>query len=56
MFYVPDTPWLIVLPINHILGRVPLMKTFLCGSSAPTIPYKFSRLKLAASILQAWRC
>ena len=47
MFYVPDTPWLIVLPINHILGRVPLMKTFLCGSSAPTIPYKFSRLKLA---------
>ena len=42
MFYVPDTQWLIVLPINHILGRVPLMKTYLCGSSSPTIPHEFS--------------
>jgi hypothetical protein len=23
MFYKPDKEWLIVLPINHILGRVP---------------------------------
>ncbi len=38
MLYAPDTPWLIVLPINHILGRVPLLKAYLCGSSSPTIP------------------
>ena len=45
MFYVPDTPWLIVLPINHILGRVPLMKAYLCGSLSPTIPRAVSHLK-----------
>ena len=45
MFYVPDTKWLIVLPINHILGRVPLMKAYLAGSSSPTIPSEFSRFK-----------
>ena len=28
MFYVPSTPWTIVLPINHILYRVPLMRLF----------------------------
>ena len=43
--YVPDTPWLIVLPINHILGRVPLMKAYLCGSQSPTIPRAVSHLK-----------
>ena len=47
MFYVPDTQWLIVLPINHILGRVPLMKAYLCGSSMPTIPQEFSHHKQA---------
>ena len=47
MFYVPDTQWLTVLPINHILGRVPLMKAYLCGSSAPTIPHEFSHHKQA---------
>ena len=47
MFYVPDTQWLTVLPVNHILGRVPLMKTYLCGSSSPTIPYEFSHHKQA---------
>ena len=45
MFYVSDTKWQIVLPINHILGRVPLMKAFLCGSSSPTIPCQFARWK-----------
>ena len=45
MFYAPDTPWLIVLPINHILGRVPLMKAYFCGSSTPTIPRAFSHYK-----------
>jgi hypothetical protein len=40
MFYVPDTQWLIVLPINHIVGRVPLMKAYLRGSSSPTIPHR----------------
>jgi hypothetical protein len=38
MFYEPDTPWLILLPINHILGRMPLMKAYLGGSDSPTIP------------------
>jgi hypothetical protein len=38
MFYKPDKEWLIVLPINHILGRVPLMKAYLSGSMSPTIP------------------
>ena len=47
MFYVPDTQWLTVLPVNHILGRVPLMKTYLCGSSSPTIPHEFSHHKQA---------
>jgi hypothetical protein len=44
-FCVPDTPWLIVLPINHILSRVPLMKAYLCGSPLPTIPRALSHLK-----------
>ena len=45
MFYVPSTPWTIVLPINHILCRVPLMRLFLEGSDAPTIPHSFAREK-----------
>ena len=47
MFYKPDKDWLIVLPINHILGRVPLMKAYLRGSMSPTIPTVFSRHKNA---------
>ena len=42
MFYVPSTAWTIVLPINNILGRVPLMRLHLNGSTAPTIPHSFS--------------
>jgi hypothetical protein len=45
IFYEPDTPWLIVLPINHILGRVPLMKAFLDGSDSPTIPSSLARYR-----------
>jgi hypothetical protein len=45
MFYEPDRPWLIVLPINHILGRVPLMKVYLEGSDSPTIPSSLARFK-----------
>jgi hypothetical protein len=47
MFYVSDTPWICVLPINHILGRVPLMKVYLGGSSSPTIPSALSQHKQA---------
>jgi len=42
MFYVPSTAWTIVLPINHILGRVPLMRLYLNGSTEPTIPHSFA--------------
>jgi hypothetical protein len=28
MFYETYTLWLIILPINHILGRLPLMKEY----------------------------
>ena len=45
MFYVPSIPWTIVLPINHILGRVPLMPVYLEGSTHPTIPHSLSRDK-----------
>ncbi len=38
---------LVVLPINHILGRVPLMKVFLCGSSSQTILSALSQQKQA---------
>ena len=45
MFYEPDKPWLSVLPINHILGRVPLMKAYLKGSDSPTIPNSLAHKK-----------
>jgi len=45
MFYVPSKSWTIVLPVNHILGKVPLMKVYLGGSSAPTIPHSFAGQK-----------
>ena len=43
MIYEPGQPWLIVLPINHIVGRVPLMKAYLEGSDSPTIPSSLAR-------------
>ena len=48
MFYVPDQPWLCVLPINHKLGRVPLMKVYLEGSNSPSIP----KLTLDSSVFR----
>ena len=42
LLYVPTKPWTMVLPVNHILGKVPLMKVYLDGSSAPTIPHSFA--------------
>jgi hypothetical protein len=57
MFYEPDQPWLIVLPINHIVGRVPLIKAYLEGSDSPTIPNSTHNSELIgptrASVLQA---
>ena len=43
MFYEPDQPWLIVLPINHIVGRVQLMKAYLEDSDSPTIQSSLTR-------------
>jgi hypothetical protein len=45
MFYKQDQEWPTVLPINHILGRVSLMKAYLCGSRSPTIPASFAHHK-----------
>ena len=42
-FYEPNHPWLIALPINHIVGRVPLMKAYLEGSDSPTTPSSLAR-------------
>jgi hypothetical protein len=52
MFYEPYTPWLIVLPINHILGRVPLMRAYLHGSDSPTIPNSLAhqRVQVASAM------
>ncbi len=47
VFYKPDKEWLTVLPINHILGRVPLMKAYLRGSMSPTILASFAPQKQA---------
>ena len=45
MFYVPLKPWTIVLPVTHILGKVPIMRVYLGGSCAPTIPHSFAGQK-----------
>ena len=42
LFYVPTKQWTIVVPINRIVGRVPLMPCHLAGSSAPTIPHSMA--------------
>ena len=34
--------WTVVLPIPHILGRVPLMRLYLAGSVQPTIPHSLA--------------
>ena len=45
LLYEPNIPWTVVVPVNHILGRAPLMRTYLEGSSASTIPFSLSRYK-----------
>ena len=45
LLYEPNIQWTVVVPVNHILGRVPLMRTYLEGSSAPTIPFSLARYK-----------
>ena len=42
MFYAPSIAWTVVLPIRHILGRVPLMRLYLAGSEHPTIPHSLA--------------
>ena len=32
-------------PVDHMVGRVPLILLFLAGNSTPTIPHKFSKHK-----------
>ena len=32
-------------PVDHVVGRVPLIPLFLAGNSTPTIPHKFSKSK-----------
>ena len=36
---------LYVAPVDHVVGRVPLIPLFLAGNSTPTIPHKFSKSK-----------
>ena len=36
---------LYVAPVDHMVGRVPLIPLFLAGNSTPTIPHKFSTHK-----------
>ena len=43
--YKSNIPWTVVVPVNHILGRVPQMRTYLEGSSDPTIPFSFARYR-----------
>ena len=38
-------PCLYVAPLDHVVGRVPLIPLFLAGNSTPTIPHKFSKHK-----------
>ena len=45
LLYEPNIQWTVVVPVNHILGRASLMKTYLEGSSAPSIPFSFARYK-----------
>ncbi len=38
-------PCLYVAPVDHMVGRVPLIPLFLAGNSTPTIPHKLSKHK-----------
>ena len=39
---------LYVAPVDHMVGRVPLIPLFLAGNSTPTIPHKLSKHKSSA--------
>ena len=46
--YKPSpTPCLYVAPFQNMVGRVPLIPSFLAGNSTPTIPHMFSKNKAA---------
>jgi hypothetical protein len=42
MFYKPSIAWTVVLPVQLIVGRVPLMRLYLAGSEHPTIPHSLA--------------
>ena len=43
MYYEPSTPWVAVVPVRHIVGRAPLMRSFRGGGVTGTIPHCFAR-------------
>ncbi len=47
------TPCLYVAPTRNLQGRVPLILLFLEGNSTPTIPHKFSKLRIQRSRVAA---
>ena len=40
-------PCLYVAPVDHMVGRAPLIPLFLAGNSTPTIPHKFSKHRVS---------
>ncbi len=45
MYEPGPIPCLYVAPVDHMVGRVPLISLFLAGNSTPTTPYKLSKHK-----------
>ena len=52
VLYVPTKHGTIVLPVNHILGKVQLMRLYLGGSCTPTIPHSFIRRQRCPNLSQ----
>ncbi len=50
------TPCLYVAPAACMVGRVPLIPSFLAGNSTPTIPHKYSQHKRSASGFPVGSC
>jgi hypothetical protein len=42
MYYEPSESWACVVPVRHIVGRAPLMRSFVGGGVFGTIPVRFS--------------
>ena len=38
-------PCLYMAPVDHMVGRVPLIPLFLAGNSTPTTPHRFNKHK-----------